>query len=284
MKSKWNYLLLAPALLLTLLVVFIPGVLTFVVSFTDWDGMSLSPNFIGLRNFTEMAGDWVFWKSLGNNIKWMLLAMTIPVAIGLLTAVLLLNKRRGKSVFQLIFLIPYVLSSVINVIVWQNVIYNPIFGVVGYLNRNGWQIPSLLSNTGTALYAVEATYIWHYWGFLTVVYLASLRQTSRDQVEAAQLEGATGWKLFRYVYFPSILPTFKLMMVMAFINSFMTFDYINLMTSGGPAHATEMLSTYAYTFAFSSMQVGKASAAGLVISAFGLVGSLIYNKLSADEG
>jgi len=241
-------------------------------------------DFVGLRNFKEISRDWIFWQSLSNNVSWMLMFLTIPVAIGMLTAILLQHKKRGRSIFQLIFLVPYVLSAVVNAMVWQGIIYNPIFGLIGYLNRNGWQIPSLLSNSGTALYAVAATDIWHYWGFLTIVYLAALRQTSMDQVEAALIEGSNGWQLYRYVYFPSILPTFKLMMVLAFINSFLTFDYVQLMTWGGPAHATEMLSTYAYSFAFSSMQVGKAAAVGLIMSLFGLIASIVYTKIAIGEG
>ena len=105
---------------------------------------------------------------------------------------------------------------------------------------------------------------------MTIVYLAALRQTPPEQVEAAQVEGANGWQVFRYVYMPSILPTILLMYVMIIIFSFLTFDYIYLLTGGGPAHATEMLSTYAYTLGFSSFLVGRASAVGIVMSAFGL--------------
>ena len=186
-------------------------------------------------------------------------------------------------VYQMLFLFPYVLAPVTNVAVWQNIIYNPIFGLVGYLNRQGFHIPSLLSDMKTALYAVAATDIWHYWGFLMVVYLASLRQTPEDQVEAARVEGCSGWQLFRYVYFPNMLPTFKLMMIMSVINSFLTYDYVYLMTSGGPAHSTEMLSTYAYTFAFASLQVGKAAAIALFMSFFGLIASFVYIHLSQNE-
>ena len=116
-----------------------------------------------------------------------------------------------------------------------------------------------------------------------VVYLASLRQTPEDQVEAARVEGCSGWQLFRYVYFPNMLPTFKLMMIMSVINSFLTYDYVYLMTSGGPAHSTEMLSTYAYTFAFASLQVGKAAAIALFMSFFGLLASFVYIHLSQNE-
>jgi raffinose/stachyose/melibiose transport system permease protein len=151
------------------------------------------------------------------------------------------------------------------------------------LRDYGFPIRSPLGNLNTALYTVATVDIWHYWGFLTVVYLAALRQTPYDQVEAAMVEGANGWQLFRHVYFPSIRPTVQLMFVMIIIFSFMTFDYIYLLTGGGPAHATEMLSTYAYTFAFMTFQFGKASAVGLMMSLFGLLASFLYVWLSRKD-
>lgn len=278
-----NWLLLAPALLISLGVVFIPGVLTVCMSLTDWNGISSDVDFIGLQNFEEIFADSVFWTALTNNVRWTFLFLTIPVIIGLLTAVLLFRRKRGKTAYQLLFLFPYVLAPVTNAMLWLNVIFNPRTGVIGFLQTLGLDITSPLSNMGTALYAVAAVDIWHYWGFLTVVYLAALRQTPMEQIEAAEVEGCNGWQLFRYVYFPSMKATFQLMFVMIMINSFLTFDYIYLLTNGGPAHATEMLSTYAYTFAFSTFQVGKAAAVALCMSFFGLVASVLYTWLSRKD-
>lgn len=282
-KSFIYYLLILPALLLSMVVVLVPGAMTAYVSFTDWNGVSAEMNWIGIGNFRAIFADKVFWQALANNIRWTLLFVTVPVAIGMLSAVLLLGRRLTMTLYQLIYLFPYVLAPVTNAILWLNIILNPVTGVIGYLRKLGLNVPAPLGNIDTALYAVAAVDIWHYWGFLTVVYLASLRQTPLDQVEAAQVEGANGWQVFRYVYFPSILPTVMLMYVMIIIFSFLTFDYIYLLTGGGPAHATEMLSTYAYTLGFSTFQVGRASAVGLIMSAFGLVAAVFYTWLSRRE-
>lgn len=283
MKSLKYYLLLLPALLLSMSVVLVPGVMTAYVSLTDWNGVSAQMNWVGTENFQAIFADGVFWKALGNNIRWTLLFITVPVVIGMLSAVLLLGRRANATAFQLIYLFPYVLAPVTNAMLWLNIIFNPLTGVVGYLRKLGLDVPAPLGNIDTALYAVAAVDIWHYWGFLTIVYLASLRQTPMEQVEAAQVEGANGWQVFRYVYFPSILPTILLMYVMIIIFSFLTFDYIYLLTGGGPAHATEMLSTYAYTLGFSTFQVGRASAVGLIMSAFGLMAAGFYTWLSRKE-
>lgn len=283
-KSLPYYLLVLPALLLSMAVVLVPGLMTAYVSFTDWNGIAAEMPWVGLGNFRAIFSDDVFWQALGNNIRWTLLFVTVPVVIGLLAAVLLLGRsRRSRTIYQLIFLFPYVLAPVTNAMLWLNIIFNPLTGVVGYMRGLGLSVPAPLGNIHTALYAVASVDIWHYWGFLTIVYLAALRQTPSEQVEAAQVEGANGWQVFRYVYIPSILPTILLMYVMIIIFSFLTFDYIYLLTGGGPAHATEMLSTYAYTLGFSSLLVGRASAVGIVMSAFGLVAAVFYTWLSRKD-
>jgi raffinose/stachyose/melibiose transport system permease protein len=276
-------LYLLPALLLNISIILIPGILTLLVSFTDWNGVSSEFNYIGLRNFIEMSNDWVFWQSLYDNIRWTLLFVTVPVAIGLWTAYLLLRKKKTKSIFQLVFLLPYVMAPITNAMLWNNIIFNPQAGLVGFLQRSGIEVFNPLANTSTALYGVAAVDIWHYWGFLTVIYFAAMRQTPYEHVEVAVLEGANGWQMFRFVYFPNIKPTVQMLFVMIIIFSFLTFDYIYLLTNGGPAHSTEMLSTYAYSFAFSSFQVGKAAAVGLVMSVFGLIASFFYVWMSRKE-
>jgi raffinose/stachyose/melibiose transport system permease protein len=282
-RTLINYLLIAPALLLSIGVVLVPGIMTAVASLTDWDGLGFSANFIGTANFDTIFADPTFMTSLVNNIKWVALFLTIPVAIGLLTAWLLLTRKRSRTLYQVIYLMPYVLAPVVNAMVWLSIMYNPNGGVVGWLNEHGIQAPAPLSNMDISLYSVAAVDMWHFWGFLTVVYLGAMRQTPMDQVEAAMVEGASAWQIFRHVYLPNIRSTLLLMGVMIVIFSFLAFDYVYLLTQGGPAHSSEVLGTYAYAFAFSSFQFGKAAAVGLVMSFFGLVASVIYTWLSRRD-
>lgn len=280
--SKY-YLFLLPAMLISLCIVFIPGIMTIGISFTDWNGFSPKINFVGLKNFKDIFANRYFFVALKNNIIWTILFLTVPVAIGMVAAFLLLGRKRSKDVFQTIFLIPYVLAPIVNAMLWQNIIFNPIVGIVGWLKSLGYDVFSPLSNPKVALYAVATVDIWHYWGFLTIVYFAALRQIPEEQIEASDVEGATFFQKIRYVYLPNIAPTFKLMSVMIIIFSFLAFDYVYLLTSGGPAHATEMLSTFAYSIAFQEFKLGKASAAALFMSIFGLLASFLYLKLSKKE-
>ncbi len=282
-KINWNYFLIAPALLISVSIILLPGVMTFAYSFTDWNGLSPNINFIGLKNFIELFQDKIFFKAIQNNIIWTVLFLTIPVCIGMLAAMLLLSRKKTRSIYQVAFLIPYVLAPSVNAMLWLNVVFSPVSGVISVFRNMGFDISSPLADMKTAIYGCAAVDIWHYWSYLTVIYLAALRQVPTDQVEAARLDGCNGWQLFRYIYLPNIMSTVSLMFVMITIGSFLAFDYIKLMTGGGPAHATEVLGTYAYSFAFDSMKVGKAAAVGLFISFFGLIASAIYTKLSKNE-
>jgi raffinose/stachyose/melibiose transport system permease protein len=192
---------------------------------------------------------------------------------------------KQRTFFQVIFLLPYVVAPIANALIWLDVIYSPVTGLFGYLRSHfGWMwLTSPLTKPSSALFGVAAVDIWHYWGYLCVVYLAALRQTPADHLEAATLDGCTGWQLFRYIYFPSMLPTFKLMMMLIVIQSFMQFDYVYLLTSGGPANATEMMGTQTYTYAFTLFQFGKAGAIAVMMSLIGLVASIIYTRLSRNE-
>lgn len=283
-RSKLSYYLLSvPALLLSLSIIFVPFLLTIFIAFTDWNGISRELNWVGLRNFQELGDDRIFWLAVTNNIKWTLMFITVPVVIGLFAAVLLFTLKFGRSLYQVAFLIPFILAPVTNAILWLNIMFSPTSGLIGYLKKIGFNISVPLGNPELALFAVAGVDMWHYWGFLTVIYLAALRQTPREQIESGIIEGASVFQLFRHIYLPNIKPTLQLMFVIIIIYSFLTFDYIYLITWGGPAHSTEMLSTYAYTFAFSMFQVGKAAAVSLVMGLFGAVSAFLYVWLSRKD-
>ncbi|MEF2071984.1 carbohydrate ABC transporter permease [Consotaella aegiceratis] len=259
-----------------------PAVLTLLAAFTDWDGIG-APTFVGLDNFRDLSSDPVFWLAIWHNVQWTIIFLTVPMAIALVAASILLTRRRSATIFQIVFLLPYVISPVANAVIWQNIIFSPVSGLVAFISRTVMPLSSPLATPDTALYAVASVDIWHFWGYLTVIFFAAMRQIPEDQLEAAFLEGASGWQVFWNVALPNILPTLGLMLVLVTIFSFLTFDYVYLITQGGPARATEILSTFAYKFAFTSFQVGKAAAVALVMSFFGLLASLAYVRLSRSS-
>jgi len=276
------FLFVVPALLISALVVITPAVLTLFISFTEWDGVS-EPYWVGLENFQELLGDTLFWQTVFNNIRWMVIFLTVPMALALIAASILLNRKKSSAVYQIILLIPFVLSPVANTGVWMNMVLDVNSGVLGFINRHWFAVAYPLGNVDSALYTVASVNIWSFWGYLAVIFTAAMRQTPEEQLEAAYIEGANAWQIFVNVTFPHILPTFSLMFVIVTIYSFLNFDFVYLMTGGGPANSTEMLSTLAYSFAFRTFEVGKAAAVAIAMSVFGLIASFVYVWLSRES-
>ena len=275
-------LFLVPTLLINALIILIPAVVTIALAFYRWDGIS-DPRFVGWANFEALWNDRVFWKALVNNIKWTGLFLTIPIMTGLLAATLLLVARRGTMFFQVIYFLPMVIATAILARVWQGMIFSPVSGINGMMQRMGFATIDPLSNVSTSLLAIATVDLWHWWGFLCVIFFAALRQVPAEQIEAARIEGAGFWQLMRYVLLPGIRPTITLMMIMTVIWSFLVFDFVFILTQGGPAYSSEVLSTLAYRSAFFELAVGKAAAVAVVISIFGLIATAFYIREQSKE-
>ncbi|TIO10848.1 sugar ABC transporter permease [Mesorhizobium sp.] len=276
-------LYLVPTLIINFVIVLVPALLTVVLAFCNWDGIS-TPSFSGLDNFRALFADSVFWSALINNIIWTCIFLIVPIAMGLLAASMLLIVKRGSNFFQVVYFLPVVIATVITARVWQGMIYSPVTGLFGILSRMGLPLANPLAQPSTALFGVATVDLWHWWGFLCVIFFAALRQVPQEHIEAARIEGANYGQMMRYVLLPAIWPTITLMMIMTVIWSFLAFDFVYILTQGGPAFSSEVLSTLAYRHAFYDLNVGQAAAAALVISLFGLVGTFFYVRLQAREG
>ena len=284
-KKNAYLLLLLPAMLISVSVVLVPAIQTLFNSLTSWNGFAAEKEFIGLANYVELFGDKYFKIALKNNIIWLaLFSIVIPV-IAMCMVLLLLQRKKSRNVLQTIFLIPYVLAPVVTAMIFKNIVYSPTTGFVHFLNQmnEGLNLKNPLTNRDFGIFAVAAVDMWHFWSYVMIIYLAALRQTPQDQLEAARLDGANFRQLFFNVYLPNIKPTVHLMSLMIVIFSFLAFDYVNLMTQGGPAHYTELLATLAYTSAFSERRIGMASAISVVISALGMIGGILYSRANMRE-
>ena len=275
-------LYLVPTLIINFAIILVPALLTIALAFFSWDGIT-APVFIGLGNFQALFADRVFWTALTNNLIWTCLFLTVPIAMGLLAATMLLVVKRGRTFFQVVYFIPVVIATAITARIWQGMIYSPVTGVFGLITHAGFPLPNPLASTSTALFGVATVDLWHWWGFLCVIFFAALRQVPQELIESARIEGASFWQMMRYVLLPGIRPTITLMMIMTVIWSFLAFDFVYILTQGGPAFSSEVLSTLAYRHAFYDLAVGQAAAAALVISLFGLVGTFFYIRVQTRE-
>jgi raffinose/stachyose/melibiose transport system permease protein len=278
-RSRLTRLLfLAPALIVSLSVVFVPLVVTVVLAFTNWNGFSF-PAFIGFGNFQYIVSEPRFWVAVRNNLVWTSLYVTLPMVGGLLAAMMLLTIRRGRVFFQVVFFLPVTIATVVLAQVWKGMVYSPTTGLLGWLQQIGIPISNPLASPATSLFGVLFVDMWHWWGYLCVIYLAALRQVDRSLVEAAFVDGATRVQIFVKILLPLISPTIFFMLLMTIIWSFRVFDWIFIMTEGGPGFSSEVLGTLAYKSAFQQFAVGQASAYSVAMSLVGLVAIVIYLRM-----
>jgi raffinose/stachyose/melibiose transport system permease protein len=262
------WLFVLPILAINIAVVAGPALSAVYYSMTEWNGIG-EARWIGLENFRTLIDDLGFRDAFLNNVIWLAMFLTVPIAMALGAAGLLAPIRKGAIVYRMALFIPYVLPSVVTAALWRGLL-SPDRGIPALLNDLG--IPgfdkAFLGTEKTVLPAIGFVDNWHWWGFLMVLFLASMQNIPPDLYESARLDGASRWQEFRDVTLPGIRPTLVFMILMTTIWSFLTFDYIWILTQGGPAGASEVLAVLVYKEAFNNFNAGYASAIGLTMSFF----------------
>lgn len=260
------WLFLAPLLVVNFVVIFGPAVGSAYFALTEWSGLG-EAKFIGLANFRRMLSDQVYLRALTNNVKWTAIFLTVPIVMGLVGASLLSTIKRGQLVYRLGFFLPYVLPSVVNAHIWET-LFHPFRGIGPQFRKMGLSFLDLkfFGDPNIALYSIAFVDNWHWWGFLVVVFLSAMQGIDPSLYEAARIDGANRLQQFWYVTIPGIRPTLMFIMLMTIIWSFLVFDYVYVLTQGGPANASEVLGTYAYKLAFTRFEAGYAAAVGITMS------------------
>ncbi len=260
------WLFMAPIIVLNVVVILGPSVGSAAFAFTEWSGLGPA-RWVGLANFQRMLGDRVFRTAFSNNLRWTLLFLIVPIGLGLLGSALLAPIKRLGMFYRIVYFIPHIIASVVNAHIWRNILH-PTLGIGPLLAEKGLPFMNVafFGNRFTAFYSIAWVDNWQWWGFLVVLYLAAMQAVDPELYEAARLEGANRWQEWRHVTLPSIMPTLVFTALMTIIWSFLVFDYVYLLTQGGPAHASEVLATEVFNAAFFRFEVGYAAAIGLTMS------------------
>jgi raffinose/stachyose/melibiose transport system permease protein len=271
------WLFMIPLMVINLLVILGPSVATVYFSFTEWAGIGPA-EFVGLQNYRDLLADEYFWQAMWHNVVWTILFLTVPIAMGLLGAFLLSQIKRFQLFFRIAYFIPYVVASVVNAAIWKNIL-DPERGIGSALASMG--IPfldgvSFFGNTRLALPSVAFVNIWVWWGFILLLFLTALQSVDQELYDAAKIDGANRWQQFLNVTLPGIRPTFIFVVLLTIINSLLVFDYVFIITQGGPAGASEVVGTLMWKEAFERFEAGYASAMGLGLSFIAGVIVLIF--------
>jgi len=266
-KEFLAWTMILPALILNVCVMGGPIIGTSAISLTDWDGIRPA-NFVGLENFRKLMQDSRFFWAAFNNLKWCIFFLTVPVIFALIIAGLLRKVKRGQVVYRTFFFIPYIVTSVVAAKIWS-LIYSPFYGITALLEKLGFQNPpKFLADPDLALFSVAVVDSWRYWVFLMVLFLTAFSQVDQSLEEAAMIDGANRVQAFIHVTIPQIRPTISTVLILTTIWSVTTFDFVYLMTGGGPGSSSELVSTYMYRLAMQNQQPGYASAISLVMVLF----------------
>jgi len=281
-RAVWLGLFLGPAVVLTLAFTTLPALASLLYTLFEWEGFRRTA-FAGLLNFRKLLAfpfQRDFLRALGHNVEVCLVMLSVQNGLALLLALALSREPRGFRFFRVVTFLPVILSLVIVGFLWQ-LLLNPLFGPLNRLLRTvGLSALALpwLGNDATALPTLMAVNVWRWVGFPTLVFLAGLNAIPEEYHEAARLDGAGGWRIFRFVTLPLLAPAFTIVTVLTFIGAFEWFElpYVMAGVNGPPAGATDTLALMFYRTAFGSVDSAAASVGlGAAISAllFLIVGS-----------
>ena len=280
-QARLGIALVVPLVLVVVVFLLFPLANAFYYTFVDFDGLDAAPPWVGVDNYTELAKDPDVWAAFWNNAIWIVLGTILPLVFGLLLALMVWGVHRGSALYRVVFFMPYVLPQVAVGVVW-GWIYEP---SRGWLNKalesvgldsftRGW-----LGDPDTALYAVIATAIWTSSAFVFIIFLSALRNVDVELIDASLLDGANAWQRLRYIILPQIMPVFLMVTTVTLIGGFAVFDIVFVMTGGGPAEATEVLGTYAYSSAFELNRISYGTTLALVITVLSVPFAVGLNRL-----
>jgi ABC-type sugar transport system permease subunit len=267
----WIVLFLLPFLVLYLGFTLWPLIATIIYSFFDWDGISPLQDFVGIRNYIEIAKDPVFWESFRNTFVFAIANTVIKLSLSLVMAILLTKRwLKFKSVFRTVFFIPFVLPVSLAGLIFTYLL-NPSNGALNsVLHSLGVAHGSvdLLGHDETALAAVIGVSVWQVFGEYLIYWMAALQNVPDELYEAADLDGASEWKKLVRITLPLIRPVAVIIALLAVINALHVFALIVTLTAGGPGTTTYVVSFFIYQQAFQQLpfRYGYASAAAVLFA------------------
>ena len=240
---------------------FVPFIANLRYSLTRWDRIT-EPEFVGLRNFVNLlTNDDLFYKVLGNNLRFTFLVVVFQTLFSLIFALFLVKNSKSNIALRTLFFFPTILSSVSVGMIWL-FMYDPNFGAVNLfftkIGLDGFALNWLGSET-SALYAIAFTQVWFHTGQMMVIYIAGLQQIPQELYEAAEMDGASRWQQFKNVTWPMSIPTTIVVMAYTTIQSFRAFDLIFSMTQGGPNNSSNIFAVLIYQTVFSELRIGYAA-------------------------
>ena len=281
-KRLLPYLFMLPAILIFVFVYAGPMLATFVLGFTDWNGISPGFDFIGLNNFIKIFTDKNLMEPLLNTFEFTILTVVIQGILALLLAVALNKSFRGRNFFRTVLYLPCVVSMVAVGYAWS-LIFNPVMGPLGLIAEHfGWQFLAnikWLSDPQIVMYSIVLVNVWQWTGYNMVIYLAGLQSIPTHLYEAASIDGAGKVYQFFKITLPLVAPSITINVVLSTMGGLKAFDLMYVMTNGGPGHASETFAMASVDAFFRQKNAGLGSAMAFLMFIMILFVSFVQNKL-----
>jgi len=255
----------------------------FILSLFDRDLLGMRNTFIGLGNYSALLQDNVFWASLWNTFRYVVMSTPTIIPMSLILALLLVRPMRWGGVFRVIFFLPRVLSVAVVSVVWVWIL-QPRYGLLNNVLAS-FGIPAIgwLTNPAWAMFSIVIVDIWWVVGFQMIIFIAGLSQIDAQLYEAAWVDGANPWQSFWHITFPGIRPSLLFVLVMHVIGAFQIFGKVFIMTGGGPQGSTRVLVQYIYESGFEHYRMGYASALAYVLMFFILLFTLLQFRVLRER-
>jgi multiple sugar transport system permease protein len=261
-RQIYPYLLIAPALSVFALVLIYPFIDGVRISFFQDTLMSQSRPFVGLDNYRAVFQIPQFGTVLRVSLTWAIGSVVGEAVLGMLVALMLNRAFRGRGVFRALLLVPWVMPAVVTAVIWRWLyhsefgVVNQVFGPLGlFPDKENW-----LGDPSTALWAVMVANIWRGFPFWMTMILAGLQAIDPQLYEAARVDGARGWQLFRFITLPNLRIVLTITSILSFVGNFNNFTLVYALTEGGPVDSTKILPIFIWETAFKFTRFGEAAA------------------------
>ena len=286
-EKRRYYLFLIPAFVVFGVFIFWPTIHSFYLTLFKYSLSTInSAKFVGLRNFKRIFTSNIFWTSLKNTAVYTVFTVPLTMAAGLSLALLIHNKLvRAKTLYKVIYYIPYVSSMVAVAIVFKLIFNAGSSGIANQvLMKLGFDMKAFLADPIWAMAIVILLSVWKSLGYVMIIYLGGLLSISEDIYEAVSLDPITPWKKLTKITLPLLTPTTLFLMTTETISSFQVFTPVSVMTEGGgPGIATKTLISLLYDLGFEEFKMGEASVVAVIIFVILSILTIIQNKLGEDK-
>lgn len=274
--ARWLFVM--PAIIIVGLLFVYPFLSSIYFSFTTKNLLSSNYQFVGLENYRKVLADPDFWNSFFNSLKWTFFSLVGQVLVGFILALAIHRIKRFKWLYRTLLIIPWAFPTIVIAFSWQWILN----GVYGYLPNLIVKLglmnnpPAFFTDSTWAFVCLVGINIWFGAPLIMVNVLSALQTVPQEQFEAARIDGASSWQVFRFITLPHIRVVIGLLVVLRTIWIFNNFDIVYLLTGGGPSNATTTLPIFAYNLGWGTQLLGRSSAVTVLLFLFLLTICLLY--------